>query len=45
MQSIILLSVTYTECHIQALYAERLYAECRYVECRVLFRKTDNAPI
>ncbi len=29
-----MLSVTYTECHIKAPYAECLYAECFYAECR-----------
>jgi hypothetical protein len=29
-----LLSVTYFECYIQALYAEYCYAECRYAVCR-----------
>ncbi len=28
-----MLSVSYAECHIQALYAEGRYAECRYAEC------------
>jgi hypothetical protein len=34
MQIITTLSVSYNECHIQALYAECHYAECHYVECR-----------
>jgi hypothetical protein len=29
-----MLSVIYTECHIQGLYAECRYSECRYAECR-----------
>jgi hypothetical protein len=29
-----MLSVIYSVCHIQALYAECHYAECRYAECR-----------
>jgi hypothetical protein len=29
-----MLSVTYAECHTQALYAECCYAECHYSECR-----------
>jgi hypothetical protein len=29
-----LLSVTYDECHILALYAECRYAECHYAKCR-----------
>ncbi len=29
-----MLSVTYAECHIQAVYAECRYAKCRYTECR-----------
>jgi hypothetical protein len=29
-----MLTVTYTECHIKAPYAERHYAGCRYAECR-----------
>jgi hypothetical protein len=29
-----MLSVTYAECHIQALYDECYYAECLYSECR-----------
>ncbi len=27
-------SVTYTECHVKAPYAECLCAECRYTACR-----------
>ena len=29
-----MLSVTYAECHILALYAECRYAGCHYAECR-----------
>jgi hypothetical protein len=29
-----MLSVTYAECHIYALYVECNYAEYRYAECR-----------
>ncbi len=29
-----MLSVSYAECHMRALYAECYYYECRYVECR-----------
>jgi hypothetical protein len=29
-----MLSVTYAECHIKALYAGCHYGECRYGECR-----------
>jgi hypothetical protein len=29
-----MLSVTYTECPIRAIYAECHEAECHYVECR-----------
>jgi hypothetical protein len=29
-----MLSVTYAECHIKALYSECRYAECHYTECR-----------
>ncbi len=29
-----MLSASYAECHIQALYAECRHAECRYAECR-----------
>jgi hypothetical protein len=32
MQSILMLSATYAECHRQALYTECHYAECRYAE-------------
>jgi hypothetical protein len=28
-----MLSVTYSECHIQAPFAECHYAQCRYAEC------------
>jgi hypothetical protein len=28
-----MLSVTYSQCHIQAIYSEHYYAECRYAEC------------
>ncbi len=28
-----MLTVTYAECHIKALYAECHYAECRYADC------------
>ncbi len=33
-----MLTVTYAECHIQALYAERCYAECRgaFLEAHLL---------
>jgi hypothetical protein len=34
MLSVILLTVTYSECHTLALYAECHYAECYYAECR-----------
>jgi len=30
-----MLSVSYADCHIQALYAE--YTECRYAKCRGAF--------
>jgi hypothetical protein len=33
MQSIAMLSVIYTKCHIQAVYPECRHAECRYAEC------------
>ncbi len=29
-----MLGLTYTNCHLLALYAECHYAECRYAECR-----------
>jgi hypothetical protein len=29
-----MLSVTYAECHMKALYAECRYAKCRYAVCR-----------
>jgi hypothetical protein len=29
-----MLTVTYAECHIKALYDECLYAECHYAESR-----------
>jgi hypothetical protein len=29
-----MLSFTYAECHLKALYAEYNYAECHYTECR-----------
>ncbi len=29
-----MLSFIYTECHIQALYADNRYAECRHAKCR-----------
>jgi hypothetical protein len=29
-----LLTATYGECYIQALYAECHYAECRHADCR-----------
>ncbi len=29
-----MVTVTYAECHIKALYAECCYAKCRYAECR-----------
>jgi hypothetical protein len=32
MQSIVMLSVGYAQCHKQALYAEYNYAECQYAE-------------
>ncbi len=34
MQSIVVLSVGYTKCHIQAICAESHYTECRYADCR-----------
>jgi hypothetical protein len=34
MQSIVMLSVSYAECHIQVLYAECQKGECRCAECR-----------
>ncbi len=39
MQSIVMPSVSYAKCHIQALYAdcqysEYRYADCHYAECR-----------
>jgi hypothetical protein len=34
MLFLIMLSVAYAVCHIQALYAECNYAECDYAECR-----------
>jgi hypothetical protein len=33
MQIIVMLSVIYTQHHIQALYAECRNSECRYAEC------------
>jgi hypothetical protein len=33
-----MLSVTYAECHIKAIYAERRYSECHYAERRVAFQ-------
>jgi len=34
MQSFVMLSVSYAQYHIQALYAEWHYAECHYAESR-----------
>jgi hypothetical protein len=34
MLNVIMLNVTYAECHIKAPYAECHYAERRYAECR-----------
>ncbi len=34
MQNIVMLSVDYAECHIQAHFAESHYAKCRSAECR-----------
>ncbi len=31
--SVIIVSVTYTDSHILAVYTECHYAECRYAEC------------
>jgi hypothetical protein len=42
-----MLTVTYAECHIKALYAECHYAVCRYAACRGtpgLIRQTCNLP-
>jgi len=33
MQSIVMLSVIYAECHIQALYILYHYGECHYAKC------------
>jgi hypothetical protein len=33
MLNVVMLSVTYAECHKQALYTKHHYAECRYAEC------------
>ncbi len=30
--NVVMQRVKFTECHIEALYAERHYAECRYAE-------------
>jgi hypothetical protein len=29
-----MLTATYADCHIEALYAKCRYAECHYAECR-----------
>ncbi len=31
----LMLSATYTECHIKALFPECRYAECHYAECHI----------
>jgi hypothetical protein len=33
IQSIVMLTISYVECHIQTLYAECYFAECRYAYC------------
>ncbi len=38
---LILVSVIYAECYIQALYAECHYAECCFAECRGANLKAD----
>ncbi len=40
MQNIVMLSVSYAECHTQALKAEWHYAECHSAECRGAFSLT-----
>ncbi len=44
-----MLSVSFVECHIRALYAQCHYAECRDLECRYAegrgARKTFTAPV
>jgi hypothetical protein len=34
MQNIVMMSVDYDECHIQAHFAESHNAECHYAKCR-----------
>ena len=34
IRSVFMLSVSYADYHISALYAECRYAECRHAECR-----------
>jgi hypothetical protein len=38
MLSVVMLNVTYAECHIQALYAECHYVECHYAGFRGALR-------
>ncbi len=37
---IVKLSIAYTQCHMQALYAKCHYAECSYAGCRGTFSET-----